>query len=281
MSAENIVSDEAFVAEVQRLRKEDLILKDGSHLFENLKGVVAAASALHLLYDHPTFGDIYVSIHDVPDTLSGNILRLRANVPWESMSGNTEIRGDEILAIPPTATTIATTPIDDEVDENEETIDLVRGLPLIEPFDDKLHHTKTSTRRSEIPNLLRAKELGLPHIVQILGRTKEHQIVFPKLCEGFFLAGRTVGIAAVKRILLQIVEALISLHDIGIIHRDLVVRNILGSSDYQTAYVCDLECFLGSVECPEIVNACGVRGSALAEASLLGENQMSTCSVGS
>ncbi|KAJ7920794.1 hypothetical protein B0H13DRAFT_172709 [Mycena leptocephala] len=167
MSAENIVSDEAFVAEVQRLNEEDMNLKDESNLLNNLEGLVAEASALHMLYNRPPFGDIYVAIHDVPDILSGNILRLRANVPWESISGNTEIRGDKILAIPPTTPTIAITPFDDEVDENEQTIDLVRGLPLVKSFDEKIHHAKPSTRRSEIPNLLRAKELGLPHIVQI------------------------------------------------------------------------------------------------------------------
>ncbi|KAJ7253080.1 kinase-like domain-containing protein [Mycena haematopus] len=240
-----------FVAEVQRLNKEDMNLKDESNLFNNLEGCVVGASVLHHLYRKPPFGDVYVAIHDVPDTLSGNILRLRASVPWESISGNSEIRGDKILAIPPNTPTIAITPFDDEddgADLNEQTIDLVRGLPLIE-----------------------AKELGLPHIVPVLGRTEDHKIVFPKLCEGLILAHHTVGIAAVKRILLQIVEALISLHDIGIIHRDLSVRNILGSSDYQTAYLCDLECFLGSWECPEIAGADGVEGSALGAAPAYSE----------
>ncbi|KAJ7216635.1 kinase-like domain-containing protein [Mycena pura] len=240
--------EDAFVAEVQRLNKEDMNLKMKSNLLNNLEGLVMKASALHMLYNHPRFGNIYVAIHDVPDTLSGNILRLQANVPWELISGPTEIRGDKIL---PTIPTVKITPFDDEIDENEETIDL---------FDEKIHHAKPSTRRSEIPNLLRAKEL--PHIVQLLGRTEDHKIVFPKLLDGILLAHKTVGIAAVKRILLQIAEALISLHDIGMIHRDLVVRNILGSSDYQTAYLCDLECFLGSWECPEIAGTGDAGGSA-------------------
>jgi serine/threonine protein kinase len=278
ISIENIVSNEAFVAEVQRLNEEDINLKDESNLLNNLQGLVAEASALHMLYNRPPFGDIYVAIYDVPGTLSGNILRLRANVPWESISGNTEIRGDKILAISPTTPTIAITPFDDEVDENEQTIDLVRGLPLVKSFDEEIHYAKPSTRRSEIPNLLRAKELGLPHIVQILGRTEDHQIVFPKLHDGLLLAHKTVGIVAVKRVLLQIAEALISLHDIGMIHRDLVVRNILGSSDYQTA---TSNAFWAAGSVLRLQASAESEGLSEQRFQLTLRSRMSTCSAGS
>ncbi|KAJ7253086.1 hypothetical protein B0H12DRAFT_1293500 [Mycena haematopus] len=254
------VSDEAFVAEVQRLKEEDTNLKAKSNLLNNLKGIVAETSVLHMLYNQQPFGDVHVAIHDVPDTLSGNILRLRATAPWGSISGNSEIHGDKILAIPPNTTTIAISPfrVDDGVHLNEPTIDLVRGLPLIE-FDDKIHHAKPSTRCSEIPNLLRVKELGLPHIVQILGRTEDHQVVFPKLLHGFILAHFTVGIAAVKRILLQIVDALISLHDIGIIHRDYSSRPVCS----QHSWILRLSVCTFIWECPEIAGVGGVTGSAI------------------
>jgi serine/threonine protein kinase len=62
------------------------------------------------------------------------------------------------------------------------------------------------------------------------------------------------GIAVVRRILIQLADALISLHSIEIIHRDLVLRNILLSFDHQTAYLCDLDCPLGSFDCPEIAD---------------------------
>ncbi len=47
----------------------------------------------------------------------------------------------------------------------------------------------------------------------------------------------------------------VSLHSIGLLHRDLALRNILASSDFQTAYLCDLEGAYGSEESPEIADA--------------------------
>ncbi|KAJ7499364.1 kinase-like domain-containing protein [Mycena latifolia] len=244
MFSEDIVSGEDFLAEAQRLRDEDFKLKDAFKLFEGLKDIVQDASALHLLYQRPS-GDIYVKVDDVPGTLSGNILRLQASLPWSSLSSHSAIRGDEISPIPLRDF--------DEIDDSEEdTSDLVAQLPFI-AFDERIHFAKRSKCRSEIPNLLKAK--GLPHIVELIGRTDDGEIVFPKLNNGMRLLLVNPGIVAARRILLQLAEAVISLHSAGIIHRDLALRNILASSDCQTAYLCDLEGCWGSEDCPEIADA--------------------------
>jgi hypothetical protein len=237
--------DDAFIAEIQRIRAEDFTLKDASNLFNGLKNMCHEASILHLLYERPSGDDIYVKVYDVPGTLSGNILRLRANVPWDLLSRHSAIQGDAISPIPLRI-------FDDDNDAEEDTADLVTQLPLV-AFDERVHFAKPSKFRSEIPNLLKAK--GLPHIVQLLGRTEDGRLVFPKLVIGQRLAAAPAGIAERKRILLQLADALISLHSIGLIHRDLALRNILASPDYRTAYLCDLECCYGSSPCPEIADA--------------------------
>ncbi|KAJ6586553.1 kinase-like domain-containing protein, partial [Mycena sp. CBHHK59/15] len=192
-----------------------------------------------------------VMVHDVPGTLSGNILRLQASIP--PLSRHSAIHGDEISDIP-------MRDFDDVDGPEEDTSDIVAQLPLL-ALDERIHFVKRSRFRSEIPNLLQAK--GLPHIVEILGRTDDGQVVFPKLASGFHLATKTTGLAAVKRILLELAEAVLSLHSIGIIHHDLALRNVLASSDYQTAYLCDLESCWGSEECPEIAGTFRLEISAV------------------
>ncbi|KAJ6478001.1 hypothetical protein DFH09DRAFT_951763, partial [Mycena vulgaris] len=92
-------------------------------------------------------------------------------------------------------------------------------------------------------------------IVELIGRTDDGRIVFPKLVLAERLALAMAGIGEIKRILLQLAEAVISLHAIELIRCDLALRTILASSDNQTAYLCDLECCYGSSDCAEIADA--------------------------
>lgn len=165
---------------------------------------------------------------------------MRANIP--SLSSHSAIDGDKIFDIP-------LFDFDDVKCPEEDTHDIVADLPLV-AFDEQIHFAKLPKFRSEVPNLKLAAEL--PHIVRLLGRTDDGRIVFPKLASGFGLAVRSTGVAYFRRVLLQLAQAIIGLHSVGICHRDLALRNVLASLDYQTAYLCDLECQAGSEECPEI-----------------------------
>ena len=240
------------MAERERIRDEDLKLKDQSNFFAGLKTYFMDASTLHILYKRP-FGDLYVRVHDVPGTLSGNILRLRANIP--SLSSHSAIDGDKIFDIP----MLNFDDVQAECPE-EDTHDIVADLPLV-AFDEQIHFAKLPIFRSEVPNLKLAAEL--PHIVQLLGRTDDGRIVFPKLASGIRLALRLTGVADFKRVLLQLAQAVFELHSVGMCHRDLALRNVLASLDYQTAYLCDLECQLGSGECPEIAGTYRLELSAV------------------
>ncbi|KAJ7326367.1 kinase-like domain-containing protein, partial [Mycena albidolilacea] len=104
-------------------------------------------------------------------------------------------------------------------------------------FDDTIHFAKRSKYKSEISNLLRAK--SGPHIVELLGRTEDGRLVFPRLKQGFTQALREVGRLSLS-LVLQLAEAVAYLHSIDIIHRDLHVRNILYSPDGNDAILCDL-----------------------------------------
>ncbi|KAJ7677271.1 kinase-like domain-containing protein [Mycena rosella] len=287
MSAEDtIVSDETFLAEVQRLRAQDFELKDASNLLEGHTSIIMHASVFHGLYKRPSEAIRYVVVHDVPDTLSGNILRLRASLPWspppqdsllsldklgairddETQIRGYEIRGNDISEISGLSAIPLGLFIEDDDSEEENTADVVAKLspadvaklPLI-VYDERIHFAKFPRLSSEIVNLLQAKEHKLLNVVDLLGRTDDGRIVFPKLNNHHKLSANTIGVLALKRIFLQLAEALIQLHSIGIIHRDLLPRNILGSSDHQTAYLCDLEVDLGSWECPEIAAALAVQ----------------------
>ncbi|KAJ7079370.1 kinase-like domain-containing protein, partial [Mycena crocata] len=206
-----------------------------------------------------------VVVYDRPGSLSGNILRLHANIPWSLISRylsgdpHVMIRDDDIYPI--------AKPLREFVGDDsprKDTEDLVARLPLV-AFDERIHFAKRSKFRSEIPNLLRAN--GLPHIVKLLGRTVDGRLVFPRLRPAPQLVSRTIGIAAVKRILLQLADAVLGLHAVGIIHRDLALRNILGSADFQTVYLCDLEGCWGSAECPEIAGASPASAAPYSEKS--------------
>ncbi|KAJ6602482.1 kinase-like domain-containing protein [Mycena vulgaris] len=214
--------------------------------------------------------DIYIVVYDAPGTRSGNILRLQEHLPWLEIFSCPQdrglgfaIRGKE--SVSPFQISDPTLRFLGPVKDSDEDTKALEGIPGIVgnlhliSFDTEIHFSKRSKCWSEIPNLLlvngkRDEHKNLDYVVKLLGRTDDNQIVFPKLLDGFTLAVNTIGIAAVKRILVQLAAGLIALHEIGIVHRDLALRNILGSSDYQTAYICDLECLWGSDGCPEIAD---------------------------
>ncbi|KAK7006199.1 Serine/threonine-protein kinase PLK4 [Favolaschia claudopus] len=232
--------NESFLTEIRRIREESDKLRSASNVLDQSADAFFESSSFHAIY-HISSRELYLAIYDVPGALSGNILRLRANIPWEKISTHSEIRGDDISAIPFRS-------FGDLDYPDEDTTDLVAQLPLV-AFDEEIHFTKVSRLRSEIPNLLKAK--GLPHVVQLLGRTGDGQLVFPKLLPITSIWFAPRGIALFKRILLQLAQALIALHLIGIIHRDIHIANILISSDHQP----------DRLLCPEISDAYASRAN--------------------
>lgn len=190
---------------------------------------------------------IYVKIHDVPDTLSGRILRLETNVP--PLDSHSEIYGDRISTID-----FKEVP---SLEEEEEIIDksigeVVHQLPVI-AFDATLHFAKECRAVEEVKNLLKVR--GGPHIVNLLGRTDDEKLVFPRYLEQVLSVFFKASISEYRQLLIELADAVIFLHSQGIIHRDLAPRNILATSDRQHLLLCDLESKYGSNYCPEIALA--------------------------
>ncbi|KAK7439040.1 hypothetical protein VKT23_017746 [Stygiomarasmius scandens] len=197
---------------------------------------------------------LFVKIHDIPGTLSGNILRLQANLP--PLDTHSEIIGDSISSI----AYKDLPPEEDWDDQNAD--DVVQQLPVV-PFDVNLHFAKECRCINEVQNLLKVK--GGPHIVQLLGRTEEGKLVFPLYLEQPWAIFITASISEYKRLLLQLADALLFLHSHGIVHRDVALRNILTCQNRQSLILCDLESRFGSHICPEIALA---RDQSIPESAL-------------
>ncbi|KAJ3558011.1 hypothetical protein NP233_g11596 [Leucocoprinus birnbaumii] len=157
-----------------RIRETDMELKDQSNLLCNMLSAYFGYDYLEIWYEN----GLYVKIRDVPDSLSGNILRLRANVP--PLGGHSEIVGDDVVDlaykdIPPQGNQ------DDEdaVDESDELADAViflhskgivhrdlalRNLLLSQDGQDLILCDLESCYGSKhCPEIARAKDNGLPN----------------------------------------------------------------------------------------------------------------------
>ncbi|KAF9065979.1 kinase-like domain-containing protein [Rhodocollybia butyracea] len=249
----------------ERMQADSLKLKDFSNLHDNLVAKDIVHNNLEIWSKLLSGETLYVKISDVPGTLSGDILRLLAPIPYARLSSHCEIKGNDIIPIAYKEPAEESEPTD-----YEDTSDLVAKLPLVVNLDlEKLHFTKKSNYRSEIPSLLRANEGpgDNSHVIQLLGRTQDGRLVFPKCIHGRFglLALEPVSLATMKHLILNLADAVVYLHSIGIIHRDLALRNILlapslftssdGHTQTRDAILCDLECYIGSFEVPEIHEA--------------------------
>ncbi|KAF9020347.1 hypothetical protein BDP27DRAFT_1439602 [Rhodocollybia butyracea] len=226
------------------MQADSFKLKDFSNLHDNLVAKDIVHNNLEIWSKRLSGETLYVKISDVPGTLSGDILRLLAPIPYASLSSHCEIKGNDIIPI------VYKEPAEEsEPTDYEDTSDLVAKLPLVVKLDlEKLHFTKKSNYRSEIPSLLRANEGpgDNSHVIQLLGRSQDGLLVFPKYIHGRFglLALEPVSLATMKHLILNLADAVVYLHSIGIIHRDLA-----------DAILCDLECYIGSFEVPEIHEA--------------------------
>lgn len=110
---------------------------------------------------------------------------------------------------------------------------------------------------SEIVNLLKCQG-GCPgeplssHITQLLGRTTDGALVFPRYIQHTLPlhGGRLDNL---KQWLLDVIEGLKCLHSLDIVHGDIRIANVVFSHDHQRLLICDLEGRWGNRKAPEVL----------------------------
>ncbi|WOO78247.1 Mitogen-activated protein kinase kinase kinase 7 [Vanrija pseudolonga] len=119
--------------------------------------------------------------------------------------------------------------------------DVFQSLPVIADADETKYYLKAPRSGKEIRNLLKAQ--GLPHVVQLVGRTAD-KVVLVRAGSDF---GRTFfrpdveypGPATHRLWAIDLADGLSALHAKDIFHRDITVFNALVDGDRAT--LCDLE----------------------------------------
>lgn len=148
-------------------------------------------------------------------------------------------------------------------------------LPLVPQLDPNNHFLNKGKYRSELANLLKSQGGACPgqpisaHIIQLMERSSDGQLVFNKLKTRASILGRDEfrSIAIYKAWILDLIKALKYLHSLGIVHHDLRVHNLLFSDDGRRLVVCDIESHWGNRLAPEIAPAGGLDDSGWTEKS--------------
>ncbi|KAF8167391.1 hypothetical protein B0H34DRAFT_792120 [Crassisporium funariophilum] len=161
------------------------------------------------------YGDApyYVKLIGPPGTLASDILRLKSDLP--RCNCDLEIIGNDVRD------TIKKAMIeDDDIDPDvEDCSEEVAQLPLI-AFDADQHFSKNPTYKKEIRYLLQSR--GSPHVVQLLGRTKDGALVFPKFEHDSvtnIMSHKNEGrVQNIRRWMLEVIDGVAYLHSLGICH---------------------------------------------------------------
>jgi serine/threonine protein kinase len=190
-----------------------------------------------------------LALADIPGMLSGNVLRLLQDLPLIDCPfeiwGN-EVRKLEVVSKPPIY-----------ADDTEDISIELSDLPLIQ-VDMSKHHVKRGKYRSEIQNLLKCQGGSCPgtrlspHIVQLLGKSVNNDLVFEKLTPRYLILPRFCAIDVYQRWILHIIAAFKCLHGLSIVYRDLHIENLLFSPQGDRLVLGDIEGRWGQRGAPEI-----------------------------
>ncbi|KAK1658103.1 kinase-like domain-containing protein [Colletotrichum godetiae] len=191
-----------------------------------------------------------VRLADVTGALSGEILRLNRMLPeWK---GDFEIVGDQIR---PLQQPLPRPQI--EPDDLADLDDVFEQLPVVS-VDPNKHFTKRCRYESEVRNLLKCQRGSCPgtpiseHIIQLLGRSSDHELVFEKFKPRYLVLGRVHPLSTYINWILQLISGVKTLHSLGIVHRDLRIDNFVFSSDSSQIIIVDLESHWGIRQAPEL-----------------------------
>ncbi|KIM42987.1 hypothetical protein M413DRAFT_443805 [Hebeloma cylindrosporum] len=237
--------DETFSEHVDRVRTEMMYLGDNFDYLTHSKKDYLIPGGYEGWYGEPPY--FYVKIIGGPGTLAGNILRWRCDLPKHAYNRNVEIIGDEVREVERKPM-----PSDDDSPDPdlEDCSGEVAKLPLI-AFEDEKHFKKSTTYKQEIRYLLQCR--GSPHVVQLLGRSEEGALVFPRFKKDLAdisiencVNEDQVRIQNIRRWMLDIIDGVGYLHSLGITHRDLTRRNILNADPL---VICDLQCLNATRHC--------------------------------
>lgn len=252
-------ADLKFMKEVENLRHEYMIKRDSTNLVPPAgrpvihfsRDVIDGILFYTYCYEDDTSPRQCIRLADIPGTLSGDILRLKQNIP--EVDGDYEIIGDKLQPLKQ-AQVIQQEDSDDDSDDIEDVLAL---LPVVHVDPDK-HITKKSRYESEIRNLLMSQGGSCPgvpksnNIIQLLGRSSQGELVFEKFHSHHFILYSIHPPATYKRWILQIISGLKCLHSLGIIHRDLRINNLVFSADNSRVLIIDLESHWGNRQAPEV-----------------------------
>lgn len=200
-------------------------------------------------YNDSIGNGLCLRLHDVPNTLSGDILRLRRNAPEIELS--IEINGNMIRSIP-------TAPLPERPDDPDDDVnEALEDLPIV-LIDPRKHFLKRVRYNSEVQNLLKCqggscpgKPLS-PHIIQLHGKSPTGKLVFEKFWRYDQILPYYCSVALYKRWTLELIAALKCLHSLGIVHRDVKIENVLWTHQGDHIILCDLEEHWGCRDPPEI-----------------------------